>query len=97
MQNDFFGYMGPLDKRYCDIFFALGVLSLISLVLGVVLGLMNLMSQKNKMVGFMNLVVATIGPLVYYLVIGKMPVIKIMISIIIQRTTFNGCNIGIGH
>jgi len=68
MQNDFFGYMGPLDKRYCDIFFALGVLSLISLVLGVVLGLMNLMSQKNKMVGFMNLVVATIGPLVYYLV-----------------------------
>lgn len=68
MQNDFFGYMGPLDKRYCDIFFALGVLSLISLVLGVVLGLMNLMSQKNKMVGFMNLLVATIGPLVYYLV-----------------------------
>ena len=68
MQNYFFGYMGPLDKRYCDIFFALGVLSLISLVLGVVLGLMNLMSQKNKMVGFMNLVVATIGPLVYYLV-----------------------------
>lgn len=68
MQNDFFGYMGPLDKRYCDIFFALGVLSLISLVLGVVLGLMNLMSQKNKMVGFMNLVVATIGPLIYYLV-----------------------------
>ena len=68
MQNDFFGYMGPLDKRYCDIFFALGVLSLISLVLGVVLGLMNLMSQKNKMVGFMNLVVATIGTLVYYLV-----------------------------
>lgn len=68
MQQDFFGYMGPLDKKYCDIFFALGVLSLISLVLGVVLGLMNLMSQKNKMVGFMNLVVATIGPLVYYLV-----------------------------
>lgn len=68
MQNDFFGYMGPLDKRYCDIFFALGVLSLISLVLGVVLGLMNLMSQKNKIVGFMNLIVATIGPLVYYLV-----------------------------
>lgn len=68
MQNDFFGYMGPLDKRYCDIFFVLGVLSLISLVLGVVLGLMNLMSQKNKIVGFMNLVVATIGPLVYYLV-----------------------------
>ena len=68
MQNDFFGYMGPLDKKYCDIFFALGVLSLISLVLGVVLGLMNLMSQKNKLVGFMNLIVATIGPLVYYLV-----------------------------
>tara|TARA_B100001094_G_scaffold257991_1_gene257653 strand:+ start:191 stop:433 length:243 start_codon:yes stop_codon:yes gene_type:complete len=68
MQNDFFGYMGPLDKRYCDIFFALGVLSLISLVLGVVLGLMNLMSQKNKIQGFMNLLVATIGPLVYYLV-----------------------------
>ena len=68
MQNDFFGYMGPLDKRYCDIFFALGVLSLISLVLGVVLGLMNLMTQKNKLMGFMNLVLATIGPLVYYLV-----------------------------
>tara|TARA_A100001388_G_C28590414_1_gene413178 strand:+ start:141 stop:383 length:243 start_codon:yes stop_codon:yes gene_type:complete len=68
MQNDFFGYMGPLDKRYCDLFFVLGVLSLISLVLGVVLGLMNLMSQKNKIVGFMNLIVATIGPLVYYLV-----------------------------
>ena len=65
LENYFFG---PLDKKYCDIFFALGVLSLISLVLGVVLGLMNLMSQKNKMVGFMNLVVATIGPLVYYLV-----------------------------
>ena len=68
MQNDFFGYMGPLDKKYCDIFFALGVLSLISLVLGVVIGLMNLMSQKNKLVGAMNLVLATIGPLVYYLV-----------------------------
>ncbi len=68
MQNDFFGYMGPLEKKYCDLFFALGVLSLISLVLGVVLGLMNLMSQKNKIVGFMNLIVATIGPLVYYLV-----------------------------
>jgi hypothetical protein len=68
MQNDFFGYMGPLDKKYCDIFFALGVLSLISLVLGVVIGLMNLMSQKNKLMGFMNLVLATIGPLVYYLV-----------------------------
>lgn len=68
MQNDFFGYMGPLDKRYCDIFFALGVLSLISLVLGVVIGVMNLMSQKNKLVGAMNLVLATIGPLVYYLV-----------------------------
>lgn len=68
MQNDFFGYMGPLDKKYCDLFFALGVLSLISLVLGVVLGLMNLMSQKNKIGGFLNLVVATIGPLVYYLV-----------------------------
>jgi len=68
MQNDFFGYMGPLEKKYCDLFFALGVLSLISLVLGVVLGLMNLMSQKNKIVGFMNLIVATIVPLVYYLV-----------------------------
>lgn len=68
MQNDFFGYMGPLDKRYCDIFFALGVLSLISLVLGVAIGVMNLMSQKNKLVGAMNLVLATIGPLVYYLV-----------------------------
>jgi len=68
MQNDFFGYMGTLDKKYCDIFFALGVLSLISLVLGVVIGLMNLMSQKNKLMGFMNLVLATIGPLVYYLV-----------------------------
>lgn len=68
MQNDFFGYMGPLDKKYCDIFFALGVLSLISLVLGVVIGLMNLMTQKNKLMGFMNLVLATIGPLVYYLV-----------------------------
>lgn len=68
MQNDFFGYMGPLDKKYCDIFFALGVLSLISLVLGVVIGVMNLMSQKNKLVGAMNLVLATIGPLVYYLV-----------------------------
>lgn len=68
MQNDFFGYMGPLDRKYCDIFFALGVLSLISLVLGVVIGLMNLMSQKNKLMGFMNLVLATIGPLVYYLV-----------------------------
>ncbi len=67
MQNDFFGYMGPLDKRYCDIFFALGVLSLISLVLGVVIGVMNLMSQKNKLLGTMNLVLATIGPLVYYL------------------------------
>ena len=60
--------MGPLDKKYCDIFFALGVLSLISLVLGVVIGLMNLMTQKNKLMGFMNLVLATIGPLVYYLV-----------------------------
>ena len=68
MQNDFFGYMGPLDKKYCDIFFALGVLSLISLVLGVLIGLMNLMTQKNKLMGFMNLVLATIGPLVYYLV-----------------------------
>jgi len=68
MQNDFFGYMGPLDKKYCDLFFALGVLSLISLVLGVVIGLMNLMSQKNKIAGFLNLLVATIGPLVYYLV-----------------------------
>jgi hypothetical protein len=68
MQNDFFGYMGPLDKKYCDIFFALGVLSLISLVLGVVIGVMNLMSQKNKLLGGMNLVLATIGPLVYYLV-----------------------------
>ena len=68
MQNDFFGYMGPLDKKYCDILFALGVLSLISLVLGVVIGLMNLMTQKNKLMGFMNLVLATIGPLVYYLV-----------------------------
>ena len=68
MQNDFFGYMGPLDKRYCDIFYVLGILSLFSLVLGVVLGLMNLMSQKNKVVGFMNLVIATIGPLIYYLV-----------------------------
>ena len=68
MQNDFFGFMGPLDKKYCDIFFALGVLSLISLVLGVVIGLMNLMTQKNKLMGFMNLVLATIGPLVYYLV-----------------------------
>jgi len=67
-QNDFFGYMGPLDKKYCDIFFALGVLSLISLVLGVVMGVMNVMTHKNKLMGFMNLVVATLGPLVYYLV-----------------------------
>lgn len=68
MQNDFFGFMGPLERKYCDIFFVLGVLSLISLVLGVVIGLMNLMTQKNKLMGFMNLVLATIGPLVYYLV-----------------------------
>ena len=68
MQNDFFGYMGPLDKRYCDIFFALGVLSLISLVLGVVIGVLNVLTHKNKVMGFMNLVVATIGPLIYYLV-----------------------------
>ena len=68
MQNDFFGYMGPLDKRYCDIFFALGVLSLISLVLGVVIGVLNVVTHKNKVMGFMNLVVATIGPLIYYLV-----------------------------
>ena len=67
MQHDFFGYMGPLDRKYCDIFFVLGIFSLISLVLGVVLGLMNLMTQKNKVMGFMNLVLATIGPLVYYL------------------------------
>ena len=68
MQNDFFGYMGPLEKKYCDIFFALGVLSLISLVLGVVLGLMNVMTHKNKFQGFMHLIVATVGPLIYYLV-----------------------------
>lgn len=68
MQNDFFGFMGPLDKKYCDIFFVLGVLSLISLVLGVVMGVMNVMTHKNKLMGFMNLVVATLGPLVYYLV-----------------------------
>ena len=67
MQNDFFGYMGPLDKRYCDIFFALGVFSLISLVLGVVLGLMNIMSQKNKIMGLLNLLLATVGPLIGYL------------------------------
>ncbi len=68
MQNDFFGYMGPLDKRYCDIFFALGVLSLISLVLGVVIGVLNVVTHKNKVMGFMNLLVATVGPLIYYLV-----------------------------
>ena len=68
MQNDFFGFMGPLDKRYCDIFFAFGVLSLISLVLGVVLGLMNLVTQKNKIQGIIHLILATIGPLLYYLV-----------------------------
>jgi len=67
MQNDFFGYMGPLDKRYCDIFFALGVLSLISLVLGVVIGVLNVVTHKNKVMGFMNLVVATIGPIISYL------------------------------
>ena len=67
MQNDFFGYMGPLDKRYCDIFFALGILSLFSLVLGVVFGLINLMSQKNKLGGFLHLVLATVGPLIGYL------------------------------
>lgn len=67
MQNDFFGYMGPLDKRYCDIFLALGVFSLISLVLGVVLGLMNLMSQKNKIMGLLHLLLATVGPLIGYL------------------------------
>ena len=67
MQNDFFGYMGPLDKRYCDIFFALGIFSLISLVLGVVLGLMNVMSHKNKIQGVINLILATVGPLIAYL------------------------------
>tara|TARA_Y100000591_G_C21620122_1_gene587381 strand:+ start:326 stop:568 length:243 start_codon:yes stop_codon:yes gene_type:complete len=67
MQNDFFGFMGPLDKRYCDIFFALGVLSLISLVLGVVIGVLNVLTHKNKVMGFMNLVVATIGPVISYL------------------------------
>lgn len=67
MQNDFFGFMGPLDKRYCDIFFALGVLSLISLVLGVVIGVLNVVTHKNKVMGFMNLVVATIGPVISYL------------------------------
>jgi len=67
MQNDFFGFMGPLDKRYCDIFFALGVLSLISLVLGVVIGVLNVVTHKNKVMGFMNLVVATIGPIISYL------------------------------
>tara|TARA_B100001094_G_C18174804_1_gene797300 strand:+ start:358 stop:576 length:219 start_codon:yes stop_codon:yes gene_type:complete len=60
--------MGPLDKRYCDIFFALGVLSLISLVLGVVIGVLNVVTHKNKVMGFMNLLVATVGPLIYYLV-----------------------------
>jgi len=66
MQNDFFGYMGPLNKKYCDIFFVFGIMSLISLVLGVVLGLMNLMTKKNKIEGTIHLILATIGPLVYY-------------------------------
>ena len=67
MQNDFFGYMGPLDKRYCDIFFALGLLSFISLVLGAVIGLLNVLSNKNKVMGFIKLLLATVGPLVSYL------------------------------
>lgn len=67
MQNDFFGYMGPLDKRYCDIFFTLGLLSFISLVLGAVIGLLNVLSHKNKVMGVIQLLLATVGPLVSYL------------------------------
>ncbi len=68
MQNDFFGFMGPLDKRYCDIFYGLGILSLISLVLGVMLGLINLSMSKNKIQGVIHFTLATLGPIVYYLV-----------------------------
>ena len=68
MQNDFFGYMGPLDKRYCDIFYGLGILSLISLVIGISLGIINIMLQKNKILGVIHLILATLGPLISYLV-----------------------------
>ena len=67
MQN-FFGIMSPLSKDYCYYFYILGILSFVMLIVGLVSGLMKVLTEKNILVGLAHLVMMSLGPLIAYYV-----------------------------
>ncbi len=67
MQN-FFGIMSPLTKDYCYYFYLLGILSFVMLIVGLVTGIMKVLTEKKLLVGLAHLVMMSLGPLIAYYV-----------------------------
>tara|TARA_Y100000591_G_scaffold247537_1_gene218638 strand:- start:4208 stop:4429 length:222 start_codon:yes stop_codon:yes gene_type:complete len=60
--------MSPLTKDYCYYFYLLGILSFVMLIVGLVTGIMKVLTEKKLLVGLAHLVMMSLGPLIAYYV-----------------------------
>lgn len=65
---DFFGLMGPLDKSWCDVFLFFGILSIIVVFVNVVMGLFDLVKEKDKVRAFTRFIIQVLYPFLFYII-----------------------------